>query len=991
MSKAPTIMVWGQFVSITHEWITPEGIASGELEARVTTGASADFADWLPAEVSETPFGPTASYRGELPPFFRLRAAVSLRGEVSETAEFVSSPRAPEPDYSPGAYLPEELPREIALSAPAGEIFFTAAAVPYSAGSFAPDSSAVSAVPEPRAFENAYTGKIALSDISSGAISGANAVVIKAIAAARDEGGEVFSSPVTTLFYAPDAAVQKLTPDNIDAVLAQMTAEEKLRLTGGIGGDPTVLINDGPAGATYGIPRLGIPPLVLADGPAGVRMRKNATVWLSPTGMASTWDLDLVREVGERVAAEATHYAVDVILAPGLNIQRNPLGGRNFEYYSEDPLITGAVGAAYINGVQSGGVGTSPKHFAGNDQENFRGRGNVIASERALREIFLRGFELVSKAQPWTYMCAYNAVNGALANENKWLMTDTLRKLWGWDGLMMSDWGADYDPAKSLEAQMDLGEPTRDINAALAWLRGETDAQANDTELRRRMALLDRSARNMLTLILKTHAYNGAYGRLMPDGSYAASGGVPGLTREIINNRSREFGGSEIQRESAAVNRRLATEGMVLLKNDGGALPIKTRGAKLSLVTSEVAWDELDNPGWYGNTASLGDIVTQGRGSAQVKFNGDGGSAWAPTLREGLTNGGFEIVAWKRDGEIAGTSDMPHGESLGADEGARVPARREDVEAAARAALDAGAEAFVFVVTRVSGEGQDVVPEEFALCAREESVFAPYADMFRAAGRRVIVLLNCGSAVDTTLLREKADAILDVFNPGTEGANAIADILSGRVSPSGKLTQTFPLTYDDSPSIAMARAEHRGKTFGTDPVYYDEGVYVGYRYFDTFGKRDRAAYPFGHGLSYTTFEFKNLCVSTENAASDGVTATLEITNTGDLPGRETAQLYIGADTYKSEGRPIKELRAFAKTKLLAPGETQTVTLYVPPRELCFYDDGNPDNALTERDISYTDGTHWRVAPGTRFNITVGNTSDPETLAVSGLSAEITLK
>jgi beta-glucosidase len=978
-------------VSITHEWISAENIASGKLAVRLTTGGSTDFESWTPAELSDSPFGPAATYRGPLPPFFRLRAAVSLGGELSETAEITQAPRAPEPDYSPGAYLPSDMPGEIRLSAEAGGIFFTVSSAPYSSGEFTPGGEAIAAVPEPRAFENEYSAPVSLLEASD-----TRAVIIKAVTAAKSESGEVFTSPVTTLFYAPDAAVKKLTPDNVEEILAEMTVEEKLTLTGGIGGDPTVLINDGPAGATYGIPRLGIPPLVLADGPAGVRMRKNATVWLSPTGMASTWDADLVREVGARVAAEALHYAVDVILAPGLNIQRNPLGGRDFEYYSEDPYITGTIGAAYISGVQSGGVGTSPKHFAGNDQENFRGRGNVVASERALREIYLRGFELASEAAPWTYMCAYNAVNGALANENSWLMTETLRGLWGWDGVVMSDWGADYDPAKSLEAQMDLGEPTRDTIAALRWLRDES---VDEKERARRELLLDRSARNMLKLILKTHAYKGAYGALLPDGSYGPSpDGTPGLTRDIINRRSTDFGGSAIQIESAVLNRRLASEGMVLLKNDGGALPL-SRGAKISLVTSEVAWDELDNPGWYGSTASLGDIVTQGRGSAQVKFNGDGGTKWAPTLREGLAAGGFDIVAWKRDGELAGTVNTGlrpgtalsgGSESIALDEGARVPARREDVEKAAAQAIAAGAEAFVFVMTRVSGEGQDVVPEEFALCAREESVFGPYADAFRAAGRRVVVLLNCGSAVDTSLFREKADAILDVYNPGTEGANAIADILSGAVNPSGKLTQTFPLTYDDSPSVAMAREEHRGKTFGTDPVYYDEGVYVGYRYFDTFGQGARAAFPFGHGLSYTAFEFKNLRLEYVEPAAEGFTATVDVTNTGGVPGREVAQLYIGADTYKSEGRPVKELRAFAKTKILAPGETETVTLSVSPRGLCFYDDGNPAGELAERDISYTDGRRWRAAPGTRFTVTVGGTSEPEALKARGVRAELVI-
>lgn len=527
---------------------------------------------------------------------------------------------------------------------------------------------------------------------------------------------------------------------------------------------------------------------------------------------------------------------------------------------------------------------------------------------------------------------------------------------------------------------MDLGEPTRNTAQVLAWLG---DTSVDEAERKRRERLLDRSVKNMLELILKSHAYRGAYGRLEADGSY----GEGGLTQEIINRRSTEFGGSQIQLESAAVNRRLASEGIVLLKNEGSALPLAA-GTKISLVTSEIAWDELENPGWYNCTASLGDIVTQGRGSAQVKFNSDGGIIWAPTLREGLKNGGFTIVDWKRDGEIAGTSELPHGESLGQDEGAQIPCDPERAIAAARRALELGAEAFVFVMTRISGEGQDVIAEEFNLCLRESSVFSPYADVFRQAGKKVIVLLNCGSAVDTTLFREKADAILTVYNPGTEGANAIADVLSGAVNPSGKLTQSFPCTYVDSPSVAVAADGHEGRTFGTDPVYYDEGVFVGYRYFDTFGKGSRVAFPFGHGLSYTTFKFDNIRLDRDvfniSDANQTLTATVDVTNTGTVAGKEVVQLYLSASTYKQEGRPLKELRAFAKTRLLAPGETETISMTLTLRDLQYYDDGGEKPA--ENNDKYTDGKQWKVTPGTVFTVIVGDTSDEDELRRNGVRA-----
>lgn len=973
-NTAPVIMRWGETLIITHPWITKENISSGRLDVRLSTDSSLPVEQWDAAGAADSPFGASASYKGPLPQFFSLQAFVKLGDEVSAIGSFESVPTGVTPSMTSGAYLPEEFPAEIRLTAEAdAKIIVSAATVPYTPGAYNIDDKALEAVPEPD-IESLYKGPV-----STAGADEKKALVIKAAAYAQ-VGQEIFKSPVAVFFYVPDRSLVKLSPDNIDAVISEMTVEEKLNLTGGIGGDPTVLINNGPAGGTYAIPRLGIPGLVLADGPAGVRMRKNATVWMSPTGMASTWNIPLIEEVGARVAAEAKHYAVDVILAPGMNIQRNPLGGRNFEYYSEDPYVTGLVGAAYIRGVQSGGVGTSPKHFAGNDQENFRGRGNVVVSERALREIYLRGFEIISREMPWTYMCSYNAVNGTLLNANKWLLTDTLRELWGWEGTVMSDWGADYDPVLSIEAQMDLGEPTRDTAQVLKWLK---DTSVGEKERERRIRLLDIGVKNMLRLILKSNAYRGCYGQLQPDGSY----GEGGLTQEIINMRSIQFGGSQIQLESAAVNRRLAAEGMVLLKNEDGALPLAA-GIKIALITSEIAWDELDNPGWYGCTASLGDIVTQGRGSAQVKFNGDGGPIWAPSLREGLKNGGFDIVDWKRDGEIAGTSDLPHGESLGQDKGAQIACDPAVAASAAGKALELGAEAFIFVMTRVSGEGQDVIPEEFNLCLRESSVFTAYADVFRAAGKKVIVLLNCGSAVDTTLFREKADAILNVYNPGTEGANAIADILSGAVNPSGKLTQSFPSTYIDSPSVAVAAKGHEGHTFGTNPVYYDEGVYVGYRYFDTFGKGSGVAYPFGHGLSYTTFKIDDLKLDKDtfdiSDMNESLSVTVDVTNTGAVPGKEVVQLYLGASTYKEEGRPVKELRAFAKTRLLAPGETERVSLSLTLRDLQYYDDGGAP--LAEDFDKYTDGMQWKVAPGTVFRVTAGATSDEAELSRSGVSA-----
>ncbi|MDR1156730.1 MAG: glycoside hydrolase family 3 C-terminal domain-containing protein [Oscillospiraceae bacterium] len=941
--------------TVTHSWINAANVAAETVEF------------WYTTDGSDPARGAGNSRKGEITTFGsmvlaiipdavgRLRAIVYHRTSEDEepdtyesslvSDEIIINPVAPTAPGS-GMYQPTDLESGIALTTTqAGiSIYYTANTVDYVNG--APVQSQVDAIPAPAvgvAGTTQYTAPVAVP----AAVDENTALVIKAIAYHSPD----IQSNAVTFYYVEDSNLQKLTENNIDTVIGQMTLDEKILLLGGLGMNPASLTNPGVAGGTLAIPRLGIPAIALSDGPAGVRMGRNATVWMSPTGLASTWSTGAMEEVAARTAAEAKHYAVDIMLAPALNIQRNPLGGRDFEYYSEDPVVAGSVSAAYTRALQKAGVGVSLKHYAANNQENSRMRGDMVVSQRALREIYLRGFEIAAAEAPWTYMVAYNKINGVNASASKWLLTDVLRNDWGFDGLVMSDWGADYAPVDSIEAQMDLAEPNRDQTRVYAWVN---EADISETERDRRIALIERSVKNILKIVVKTPAFKGEY---------------EGVTTAVIDARSAGFKDSGVYDASKAVNRATAAEGMVLLKNDGGALPLAS-GTKLALVTSGVAKDSslgLDGGAFGGGgIAAVTDLVIEGGGSAQVTWSTD----YAPTLKEGLEEAaGFDVVSTEVDRDVAGTATA--------------------TAATAAAAADVG----VFVLSRTSSEGADNAQSSFDLSATERAVFNAYADAFKAASKKFIVLINAGASVNTAEFRAKADAILDVWLPGTEGANAIADILSGAVSPSGKLAQTFPITYEDSPSIAMAAEGHQGKTWATDPAYYDEGVYVGYRYFDTFGKEGRVAYPFGHGLSYTTFSFDNLTLSKArfdpSNPNDTITASVKVTNTGSRPGQEVAQLYLGASTYQMEKRPMKELKAYAKTGLLAPGASEIMTFTLNLRDLQYYNDNDATPTTPIADEEYLGADRWTVAEGTTFTVTVGDTSDNAALAQSGAKAQFT--
>jgi beta-glucosidase len=700
----------------------------------------------------------------------------------------------------------------------------------------------------------------------------------------------------------------RLGEDPIAAVVDAMTVEEKIRLLVGMGFHmdipflPPMDPEDakvpekvpGAAGRTHAIPRLGIPSLTLADGPAGLRIaparesepdrKYSATAFPVATLMASSWDTSLVRAVGSAFGREVREYGVDILLAPGMNIHRNPLGGRNFEYYSEDPLLSGRLAAAFIDGVESEGVGTSPKHFAANNQEFNRMQSNTLVSERALREIYLRGFEIaVRESQPWTVMTSYNFINGTYASESRDLLTTILRDEWGFAGFVVTDWFGGRNAVAQLEAGNDVLMP-----GYLQQTQGLAAAAANGTLT---AAELDVSVERVLRVVLQSPSF----------ARYAYSD-RPDLAAH------------------ASIARRAAGEGMVLLKNDDRALPLPP--------SSTVAL--------FGNAAY--DIVVGGTGSGEVN------EAYVVSLDAGLTDAGYAVEASLQD---------QYSRYI-ADEKARRPAPPMPffppppipelaVEPDRIMGLSRVADVAVITLGRNSGEMTDrKVDNDFNLSDVEHTLIRDVSAAFRAAGKDVIVVMNLAGVTEVASWRDHADAILLAWQPGQEGGNAIADVLRGMVNPSGKLPMTFPMTYADVPSadnfpgkVLPGQADPAMPSlFGVPTeVTYDEGIYVGYRYYTTFGVEP--AYPFGFGLSYTDFEYRDLRL---NASSfDGeITATVVVQNVGTTPGREVVQLYVSAPGNTLD-KPERELRAFAKTGLLRPGQSETVTFTLTGRDLASFD------------------------------------------------------
>ena len=670
------------------------------------------------------------------------------------------------------------------------------------------------------------------------------------------------------------AAEVKKMVKNIDQVLQELTLKEKASLVVGAGyrsmlagilGSKVPV--PGAAGMTRPIPRLGIPAIVLSDGPAGVRIeprRKGSDASFYCTGfpigslLASTWNTELVERVGEAIGNEALAYGGDVMLAPGMNLQRNPLCGRNFEYFSEDPYLSGKTAAAYTRGIQSQGVGACLKHYAANNQETNRFWNDSRVPEDVLRKLYLRNFEIaVKESAPWTVMASYNRLNGVHTQQDSWLLTDVLRGEWGFQGLVMTDWTGRRDTAAQIEAGCDLMEPGKHSQIR------ELVRKVKKGELPE--AALDTCVRRVLELIVKTPTFKGYRPSLQPD-----------------------------LEAHASVAREAAEEGIVLLENREGALPL-THGTTVALF----------GVGSYETLAG-------GTGSGHVH------RPYVVSLDEGLRKEGFTV-----EESLAGTytqyigKNRPRGSSLsrmlGGPATPEMTIGREAIEAASE-----GADIAILTLSRQAGEGGDRHLEgDFLLTEGERQMLAAITEAFHQKGKKVVVILNIGGVIETASWKHLPDAIVLAWQPGQEGGSALGRILSGTVNPSGRLPVTFPVDYFDLPSSRNFPYDFHGKDSflsGKEKdadvrnvgfTEYAEGLDVGYRYFQKEGSPE-VSYPFGYGLSYTSFQ------ESVPVFSDG-SVTVTVTNTGAVPGKTVVQVY----------HPF--LCAYGKTRLLQPGESQTLT------------------------------------------------------------------
>jgi beta-glucosidase len=679
---------------------------------------------------------------------------------------------------------------------------------------------------------------------------------------------------------------------DIERVISEMTVDEKISLLVGAGvlwlpDNPAPRVK-GEAGETRPIERLGIPGMVLADGPAGLRIdpeRENdenkyhATAFPVETMLASTWNRNLLRKVGEAMGEEVKEYGVDILLAPAINIHRNPLCGRNFEYYSEDPLLTGEMAASFVEGVQSQGVGACLKHFVVNEQETNRMTVDTIVSDRALREIYLKPFEIaIKKAKPWAVMSSYNKLNGKYTSQNKWLLKDVLRDEWGFDGLVMTDWFAGDNAAEQIKSWNDLLMPGNTYQIFKhrrpeieeikeAYERGEiTDEMLNER------------VRTILKVLVKTPSFKG----------YKYSN-KPNLD------------------EHAKVSYEAGCEGVVLLKNEN-VLPLSPNTKIALFGTGQI------------------ETIRGGTGSGETH------PRYTINFLDGAIEKGLRVdmelaeFYRKKVSDFRATDYVITKGQWGEDIIPRLPQdflSKEDIEKYA-SRNDVG----IFIITRISGEGVDRKLEkgDFYLTDDELSIISKLSTTFRNQGKKFVVVLNIGSPIEVESWKNLCDAILLVWQPGQEAGRIFADVISGKVNPSGKLPTTFPKRYEDVPS----------RSFPGEPkdnpqvVVYDEDIYVGYRYYDTF--RVEPAFEFGFGLSYTTFEYSNLKLYRDGG---DIVVTFEIKNTGNMAGKEVAQIYVRAPRGKID-KPYQELKGFEKTKLLEPGETQKMEIRVPVSSLASF-------------------------------------------------------
>ncbi|AJJ70874.1 glycosyl hydrolase [Yersinia pseudotuberculosis] len=690
-----------------------------------------------------------------------------------------------------------------------------------------------------------------------------------------------------TFLSAPVWATPQLKEaESIPSIIAAMTLEEKAAFVSGTGMNNAEKVA-GAAGSTLAIPRLGIPQIVFADGPVGVRLgagptggeKRFATGFPVSVAMAATWDPAIIKRVGGAIGDEAKRYGVDLILGPAINIQRHPLNGRNFEYFTEDPLLNAIMTASYIDGMQTEGVGAVLKHFAANNQETRRQIVNEIISDRALHEIYFPGFEYaMEKAQPWAVMSSYPSINGTPSSQNPWLLKDVLRQQWKFDGFVMSDWYGVTDPVSALKGGNDLNMPGGRTPDDSLFLTPNTDpkdvvlAALKSGELTQDQ--IDENIRNILNVVIKTHRFKNGDAAVMP---------------EPVDH--------------SALARQIAADSMVLLKNDAQTLPMKA--------TFRVAafGQNIDN------------FFVTGGGSAEVNID----PKRLVTLPQGLKNAGIALI--RQIGEQ--TLDEPVNQPV-----ITKAAQQSDIA--------------LISIGRSSTEGADRY--SMAMHTAEVAMIQKVASAFHQQNKKVVVLLNIGSPIEMASWEQYADAILLTWQPGEQAGNAVADILLGKVNPSGKLPLTFPKRLEDSPSFGNYPGN--AKT-----VIYGEGIYVGYRYFDT--KRIAPMYPFGYGLSYSTVNYGKISpekpvfnIDTENS----IEVSIPVRNTSGIDTKEVVQLYVHDNASRLD-RPEQELKAFEKVSLSA-GEEKRVAFKLDKRAFSYYDE---------------DKNNWVLEPGL-FTLRIGRSS-----------------
>ena len=703
------------------------------------------------------------------------------------------------------------------------------------------------------------------------------------------------------------ASAQQLKADNIDDVVKAMTLEEKCHMVLGRG----MHYNDddkfpGTAGSTFFVERLGIPETYCADSQQGLRMNaKRAwdhndyypTDFVASMTLASTWDREAAFRVGQGIGNEVREFGLDWILSPAMNLIRNPLCGRNHEYYSEDPYLSGTIAAGYVRGVQSEGTAACPKHFVANNQETNRNNNISQVSQRALREIYLKAFEImVKESDPWTIMTSYNKLNGPYAVQNRELLTTIVRDEWGWKGMYVSDWNAGDDAVAAMLAGNDMLQPGQDKQYE-AILQAAKSGKLP-------MEVLDANVKRILEYVVKTHNFKGYKSTNNPD-----------------------------LKAHAQTVREVGADGIVLLKNSG-ILPLK--GKRVAL---------------FGCTSY--DWISGGSG-----FGGTSVGHYTVSLVEGMRSAGYEVYK-----PLVGiyTKHLADEEKRLFPEGRPAfsllpPARADEKQFTAdelKAAIE-GSDVAIISLGRKSGEAADRSEADFYLKDGEAKLIKAVSEAYHAQGKQVVVLLDICSPIDVASWQDQVDALVCTWQGGQESGFAVADVLSGRVNPSGKLPMTFQIKYGDAYADRNFPANVDDKTLGAmfmwgydkdkapkerkleaniDYTNYEEDIYVGYRYFDSFGKP--VAYPFGFGLSYTTFSYADAAATVDG---DVVTVSVKVTNTGQRAGRNVVELFVAAPNSKKLNKPEKELRNYAKTRLLQPGQSETVTMKVKTSDLASFNE-----------------------------------------------------